>query len=81
MTVQFAEQRRQVFGVDRLAQAISFEFRPQQVQVADLRFRVKGGAKALALDVRDQAAQFQQAQGFPDRAAAGAEALFQFLFP
>ncbi|MNZ97583.1 hypothetical protein D3C78_1168270 [compost metagenome] len=47
--------------------------------MTDLRFGIESGPKALALDMRDQATQFQQAQGFPDRAAAGAETLLQFL--
>ncbi len=47
--------------------------------MADLRFGVEGDTEALALDMRDQAAQFQQAQRLADRAAAGAETLLQFL--
>ncbi|MCY1550508.1 hypothetical protein D9M68_867680 [compost metagenome] len=81
MAAQFGHQRRQVCGPGSLAQAIRLEFRAQQVQMADLRFRIESGLEALALDVRDQAAQFQQAQRFSDRTAAGAETLLQFLFP
>ncbi|MNT21297.1 hypothetical protein D3C72_1566330 [compost metagenome] len=49
--------------------------------MADLGFGIEGDPEALALNMRNQAAQLQQTQGFPDGTAAGAEALLQFLFP
>jgi len=78
---QFGHQRAQIGHLGDLPDAIGFQLRAQHVQVADLGFGIEGDPEPLALDVRHQPAQFQQTQRFPDGAAAGAEALFQFLFP
>ncbi|CFW31163.1 Uncharacterised protein [Bordetella pertussis] len=79
MPAQVIEQGR-VGGLRQLHDAVGLQFGVQHVDLPDFSLAVAADAETLALQVHHQPAPLEQAQGLANRAAAGAEALFEVLF-